>query len=133
MSSPKNNWDPMHLWARYAPGASRTVPSGWPRWPGVLRIVCFLLLGLISCAAAQDPKQETESAGQMMVTGKVLGADGKPVAGCQMGLLTRHYRRSEKPEGTWPFSKQGGLSKGNQVAATGLTGAEGRFRLSWRG
>jgi hypothetical protein len=66
----------------------------------------------------------------MVVTGRVLGADGKPVGGCEVGILTRYYRRSEKPDGTWPSNWHPGLSRANRVAATGQTDAEGRFRLS---
>jgi hypothetical protein len=69
----------------------------------------------------------------MTVTGRILGADGKPVAGCQVALLTQGFRRSEKPEGTWPLGHHPGLAVANKVAATGQTDTEGRFRLAGPG
>jgi hypothetical protein len=89
--------------------------------------------GVAGRAVADEPKAAPLAAGEMVVTGRVLDADGKPVPGCQVALLTRYFRRSEKPEGTWPATKQAGLSKANRVSATGQTDGEGRFRLAGPG
>src|SRR5262249_18048969 len=74
-----------------------------------------------------------ESAPQTIVGGRVLAADGKPVAGAQVAVLTRYYRRSEKPDGTWPLGWHAGLSMGTRVCATGQSDTDGRFRLVGQG
>jgi hypothetical protein len=69
----------------------------------------------------------------MVVAGRVVGSDGKPVAGCEVAVLTSSYRRSVKPDGAWPLGWHPGLAPANRVTAAGKTDSEGRFRLTGDG
>src|SRR5260370_4122922 len=71
--------------------------------------------------------------GQVVVTGQVVDANGKPVQGCQVAVLMAHRKRSELPDGTWPLGRHPGFAPVNKVFAAGVTDAEGRFRREGEG
>ncbi len=103
-------------------------------------VLCLAILGMTTapspCGALGVANEKTEAereSTEMAVTGRVVGADGKPVAGCRLAVLTRYYRRSEKPEGTSPLGWHTGIAPGDRVSAMGESDAEGRFRLTGAG
>jgi protocatechuate 3,4-dioxygenase beta subunit len=63
----------------------------------------------------------------MEVTGRVVGPDGGPVADARVAALVHHYRRSQRPEGTY-FAA--GLATTTELWGQGKTDRDGRFRLS---
>jgi protocatechuate 3,4-dioxygenase beta subunit len=79
----------------------------------------LLLLALLPAAARAE--------GPMVVTGRVVGPDGGPVAGAPVAVLVHLYRRSLLPDGT-RFTA--GLGATTEVWGLGKADADGRFRLT---
>jgi hypothetical protein len=77
---------------------------------------------------ATPPRQSAPK--QMNVTGRIVGPDGKGLAGAHVGILVEQHRRSEKPRGNfygW------GLAPSVKLLASSETDADGRFSISGAG
>jgi protocatechuate 3,4-dioxygenase beta subunit len=117
------------------PNTIRRVPNdSFKRWlgRGLTSMTAMLAFGWFCAQLPADGSKVTasqEHAGeQMIVTGRLVGPDNKPVAGGHVAVVVHQYSPSQKPSGAVvEFSPMAYKSK---LLATARTDQAGRFRLS---